>query len=104
MGNIPKHFTKFMETWPDVGRAYNSLGEATANAGPLDEKTRSLIKIGFSVGSRMESAVKSHARKARAAGATTDEIKHAVLLGMTTVGFPTTMAGLKWVETALEED
>lgn len=103
MSKVPKHFTQFLERWPGVGNAYNALGDMVAESGSLDAKTRSLIKLGFSVGCRLESAVKSHARKAREAGASHEEIIHAVMMGMTTVGFPTTMAGLKWVESALED-
>lgn len=36
----------------------------------------------------------SNTRKALAAGATTEEIEHAVLLAMTTTGFPNMIAAL----------
>ena len=34
---------------------------------------------------------------------TPDEIRHAAMVSVTTVGFPTMMAGLRWVEDALEQ-
>ena len=45
----------------------------------------------------------SSTRKAREAGATEEEIAHAVLLSLTTTGFPNMIAALQWVESVLEE-
>ena len=104
MSRIPKRYTNFMETYPEVGEAYKALGEAALKAGPLDEKTRELIKLGISVGARMESAVKSHFRRAREAGATVEELKHAVLLSTTTIGFPNMMTAMSWIEVELERE
>lgn len=98
MGRIPKRYTKFMEAYPEVGQAYKALGEATMGAGPLDAKTREIVKLGIATGARMESAVKSHFRRAREAGATLEELRHAVLLSTTTIGFPNMMTALSWIE------
>lgn len=104
MSRIPKRYTKFMEDYPAVGEAYKALGHATMNAGPLDEKTRELVKMAVSLGARMESATKSHFRRAREAGATIEEVKHAVLLATTTVGFPNMMTAMSWVESEIERE
>ncbi len=101
MEKLPKRYTEFLKNYPDVGAAYTALGEAVANAGPLDAKTRELVKIGVSVGARMESAVRSHTRRALEAGATPEEVRHAALQATTTVGFPNMMAGLNWVDEVL---
>ena len=101
--NIPQHYLDFIKKYPELAGAYKDLGSAAINAGPLDRKQVELVKIGVSLGARMESAVRSHCRKAIEAGATEEEIKHAVLCSVTTVGFPTMMAGLKWVTDALEK-
>jgi 4-carboxymuconolactone decarboxylase len=45
----------------------------------------------------------SHTRKALAAGATPDEIAHAVLPALTTTGFPNMMAAMGWVDEVLKE-
>ena len=103
MAKLPKRYEVFMETYPDVGKAYRELGDAVADAGPLDAKTRSLIKLGIAIGARHEGSAHSQARKAIEAGATPDEIRHAVLQATTTVGFPTMMAGLSWVDDVLKE-
>ena len=98
---FPKAYQSFMQRYPSVWEAYDRLGAAVHEQGPLDEKTRELVKLGLAVGARMEGAVHSHARKALAAGATPDEIRHAILLAIPTVGFPTMMAALTWVEDEL---
>jgi AhpD family alkylhydroperoxidase len=101
MSRPPKKFQQFMKKYPQVAEAYNQLGEACHGAGPLDEKTRALIKIGLSIGARMEGAVHSHVRKALDAGVTPEEIRHAVVLAMPTLGLPTMMAAMTWVDDVL---
>ena len=103
MAKLPKRYEKFMETYPEVGKAYTDLGSAVANAGPLDRKTQALIKLGISIGARQEGGTRSQTRKAIEAGATPDEIRHAIMQATTTVGFSTMMTGLSWVEEILEE-
>ncbi|MCB8933409.1 MAG: carboxymuconolactone decarboxylase family protein [Fimbriimonadaceae bacterium] len=102
MNKIPSRFLRFVERHPKVGEAYNALGEAVAEAGPLERKTQALVKLGIALGARMEGAVHSHVRKALEAGATPDEVRHAAILATTTVGFPNMMAGLSWVDDVLE--
>lgn len=104
MAKLPKRFRDFMERYPAIGDAYASMGEAVSEAGPLDNKTQALIKIGIAIGAKMEGAVHSQTRKALEAGATPDEIRHAVLQATTTVGFPAMMAGMSWVDDVLQEE
>src|SRR3990172_7519555 len=96
-GRLPEHYEWLVENYPRVGKAYETLGKAVHKAGPLDDRTRALIKLGISVGARAEGAVHAHVRKARDAGATDEEILHAVLLAMPTIGLPATTAALSWV-------
>jgi alkylhydroperoxidase/carboxymuconolactone decarboxylase family protein YurZ len=56
----------------------------------------------MAIGIRSEGAVHSHVRKALEAGVSPDEIRHAVLLGMPTIGLPTTVAAFTWVGDILE--
>lgn len=100
---IPKRFKKFNKDYPEIGDAYRQLGDATHAAGPLDDKTRALIKIGLSTGAKMEGALHSHVRKALEAGCTADEIRHAVLLALPTLGFPSMMAAMSWVDDVLDK-
>lgn len=104
MSKVPKRFLTFVEANPEVGAAYKALGLAVAGAGPLDKRTQQLVKIGIAIGAGLEGAVHSHVRKALEAGATQEEIRHAAMQATTTVGFPTMMAGLSWVDDVLEAD
>jgi len=74
MSQVPKRFQKFVDDYPQVAKAYEELGDAVHTAGPLNEKTRALIKLAISTGARLEGAVHSHARKAIKAGCTAEEI------------------------------
>lgn len=103
MGKVPGFYREFLERFPDVGAAYTKLGAACKAAGPLDERTAELVKIGISIGAGMSGATHSHARKALEAGATRDEIVHAVLMATTTIGFPNMMRGLSWVQDVFAE-
>lgn len=104
MAKLPNRYVRFFDRYPAVGQAYRGLGDAVAEAGPLDGKTRALIKLGIAVGARMEGAVHSHVRKCREAGATNEEIRHAILQSTTTIGFPNMMAALSWADDILEEN
>jgi 4-carboxymuconolactone decarboxylase len=101
MSQLPKPYQQFRTNHPEVYKAYEQLGEAAANAGPLDAKTRELIKLGMSAANKSESAVQSHTHRALEAGATSDEIEHTLLLGINTLGFSTVMAALSWAKTAI---
>ena len=47
---LPTRFQQFGKKYPAVMQAYQALGEATAEAGPLDAKTRALVKLGIAPG------------------------------------------------------
>ena len=98
MRQIPSTHLKFQESYPDVAAAYERLGGATQEWGPLDKKTRELVKLGVAVGNRHEGSVHSHTRRALDSGASPDEVRQAVLLSLTTIGFPSMIAALTWIE------
>lgn len=103
MPKIPGWYKDQRKRYPKVFDAYEDLGEACQQAGPLDGKTRALAKLAIAVGARLEGAVHSHARRSLEAGATIDECRHVVLLATTTIGFPAMMAALSWVEDVAKE-
>ena len=100
---LPKVYQQFQERFPEVLQRFNQLGIATREAGPLVEKTQDLIKLGIAAGANSRGGVMSNTRKAIAAGATVEEVEHAVLLAMTTTGFPNTIAALSWVQEVVAE-
>jgi len=99
---VPTRFQRFGRQYPGIMRAYEALGEATQQAGPLDVKSRALVKLALAVGAWREGAVHSHTRRALKAGCTPDDLRHVVLLGTTTLGFPAMMAAMSWVEDVLQ--
>ncbi len=101
MSDLPQPYVQFQETYSDIWQAYDQLGATVHNHGPLDEKARGLVKLGIAIGSQQEGAVHAHVRKLLEAGASANEIRHAALLAVTTIGFPATMATLTWVEDIL---
>jgi alkylhydroperoxidase/carboxymuconolactone decarboxylase family protein YurZ len=102
MPKPPKRFQKFTEHYPDVTRAYEELGTAVHAAGPLDPKTRALVKLAISTGARLEGAVHSHVRKALEAGVKPAELRHVALLALPTIGLPSMMAALSWIDDVLD--
>ncbi|MEP0860293.1 MAG: carboxymuconolactone decarboxylase family protein [Ignavibacterium sp.] len=103
MSDLPKRFEKFQKDFPDVAKAYEQLGKAVHKAGPLNDKTRALIKLAISTGARLEGAVHSHTRKALEVGCSKEEIMQTVMLALPTIGLPSTMAAMSWVEDVLEK-
>ena len=100
---IPARYQHFDKSYPAVMRAVEALGEATQSAGPLDSRTRALVKLAIAVGALREGAVHSHTRRALEVGCTPDELRHVGVLAITTIGFPSTMAAMSWVEDILRK-
>ncbi len=102
MGELPRTYQRFQNQYNELSKAYDQLGATAAEAGPLESKVRQLVKLGMAAANQSESAVRSHTHRALEAGATAQEIQHALLLGITTIGFPAMMAALSWAQAALE--
>ena len=98
---LPAWIVKFKERQPEVWEAFANLGDACHAAGPLDEKSRRLVKLALAVGLRHEGAVHSAVRNALRSGITRQEIEHVVLLAVTTMGWPSSYAAMTWIEDAL---
>ena len=61
-----------------------------------------LVKHGAITQPQLESALRSHVRRALEHGATVVEIEQAILLGMNTCGFPRTVAAWSWAWEQIE--
>jgi len=101
-GHLPDVYLGFREDYPAVAVALDGLGEAVDGAGPLDERSARLVKLGLAVGALAEGAVKSNARKALAAGASAEEVRQVGMLAITTCGFPSAIAGIGWIDEVLQ--
>jgi alkylhydroperoxidase/carboxymuconolactone decarboxylase family protein YurZ len=84
--------------YPDIWQAFSKLAEACHNAGPLDEKTRRLVKLAIAVGAGTEGGTHSAVRHAAEAGVTAQEMEHVVLLSITTTGLPAAGRALTWIQ------
>jgi len=100
--HLPRVYLEFRAKYGAVAEQLDGLAAATDAAGPLDERTQRLVKLGLAIAKESRGAVRSNVRKALAAGDTADEIRHVALLAITTCGFPTGIAGLQWIEDVLE--
>lgn len=102
-GKLPGRYVQFQKNFPSVFSAYAQLGQATSESGPLGKKEIALVKLAIAAGARLEGGVHSHCRRALEAGATAAEIRHVILLSTTTIGFPSMMACLSWVDDVLAD-
>jgi 4-carboxymuconolactone decarboxylase len=99
----PRHFLKLKERYPQLMEAHERAGELGRKAGPLGEKFTHLVQMAACVALRSEGGVHSHTRRALEAGATPEEIYHALILLISTAGFPTVSAGFSWVHDVIEK-
>ncbi len=99
---VPRNYLKLKAREREFVTAVEALGQAAKQAGPLDEKTAQLIQLAAAAGIRSEGSVHSHVRRALDAGATSDEIRHALILLTSTIGFPTVAATLSWAGDVLD--
>ncbi|MEX0655777.1 MAG: carboxymuconolactone decarboxylase family protein [Phycisphaeraceae bacterium] len=103
-GKLPRTFKQFVSKYPVLGEAHQRVGKEVETLGPMDAKACALVKIGISLGAGLETAVRSHVRRAMEAGASEQEVEQAILLGMNTVGFPRTVAAWSWAQVQFERD
>ena len=103
MPKLPNQYTGIQKKYKGFMKAVENLGKAAKAAGPLNEKTARLIQLAAAASSRSEGSVHSHARRALASGAKPEEIRHAIILLTSTIGFPAVSAALSWVDDVLEK-
>src|ERR1051326_7154858 len=94
---LPDVVEEFAERHPEVWEAYSQLGKATEEAGPLDERTRRLVKLALAIGAQRQGAVHSHARRALREGLSPEELEHVAILATTTIGWPAAFAANCWI-------
>ncbi len=72
---LPPALARFAEEQPAIWEAYQGLGKACSEAGPLDARTRRLVKLALAVGGGSEGAVHSHVRRALDEGLSPDALR-----------------------------
>ena len=92
MDDLHEIFTVFKKDFPEIYQGHEALGKRIhEEGGPLPDKVRWLVKVAVSGATGHVLALETHIAKAKKAGATDEEIKHALLLIIQTVGFPSFM-------------
>lgn len=103
MSQTPKHYQRLQESYPEVLEAVGNLGRTVRESGPLPEKQIQLIQLGAAAAVKSEGGVHSHARRAMEAGASAEEVRHALLILISTLGYPNVAAALSWVEDVTQQ-
>ncbi len=99
----PSFYKKIGKQFPEVMKAVENLGTTLRTSGPLDKKTSHLIQLAAAAAMKSEGSVCSHTKRALDAGASSEEISHTLLLLVSTIGFPQTMAALSWSQEILSK-
>jgi 4-carboxymuconolactone decarboxylase len=103
MPKLPRQYTGIQKRYKNFIKAVENLGKVTKAAGPLNKKTSELVQLAAAAAIHSEGSVHSHTRRAVAAGAKPEEVRHAVVLLASTIGFPSVSAALSWVDDVLEK-
>ena len=98
--NPPQAYSDFVERFPQLGDAWDLLREGGKSSGPIDERTRLLIKLGIAIGAQRTGAVSSATRKALKAGVAMEELEQVVALAASTIGMPGAVAAFQWSRNA----
>ncbi|HSE21354.1 MAG TPA: carboxymuconolactone decarboxylase family protein [Pyrinomonadaceae bacterium] len=85
---LPKPVEDFRSDYVEVSKALTELGDKCHNSGPLDEKTRRLLKLALCTGAGLEGGTHSAVRNALASGCSSEEIRHVAVLETSTIGLP----------------
>jgi 4-carboxymuconolactone decarboxylase len=101
---LPEVYLEFTRRYPEVAEAQGELARRVDDACPFDERTTRLLKLALAVGAEADGAVRSNVRKSLAQGVTETELRAVALLAITTCGFPSAIAGLRWVEEVLARE
>jgi alkylhydroperoxidase/carboxymuconolactone decarboxylase family protein YurZ len=96
-------YQRLRKQYPDYLDAVEVLGKAVRNAGPLEAQVIQLVQLGAAAAIRSEGAVHSHVRRALEAGATAEQIHHALLSLTSTIGFPTVVEALSWADDVIDK-
>jgi len=100
---LPDQYQSIRKRFKRYSSALINLGKAAREAGPLDDKMSHLIQLAAAAAIRSEGSVHSHTRRSLAAGATPEEIHHALILLTSTIGFPTVSAALSWADDIIKK-
>ncbi len=99
----PKHHVSIRARYQEYSAVLSDLGKVVRESGPIDHKNSHLIQLATSAAIRSEGAVHSHVKRALDAGATSDEVYHAIMLATSIIGFPSVAAAISWADDIINE-
>jgi len=99
---LPRVYRDLRAANPGIASAYDALGDACRQAGPLSDRDQRLVKLGIAVGLSSEGGVRSHVRRGLAEGISPDELLHAITIAIPTAGFPATAAAYSWARSVID--
>lgn len=100
INQLPPTLRKFIQRNPKIWESHEALGIACRKAGPLSDKEIEFIKMAITASQMLETAFKTHAKKASEAGATGEEMQHVIIQLLPIMGLGRTMMAAKWLEDA----
>jgi AhpD family alkylhydroperoxidase len=103
VSKLPSQYVRIEKRFKKYFDAFDILGKAARESGPLNQKTSHLVQLAASATIRSEGSVHSHTRRALEAGAKPEEIYHALILLTSTIGFPTVSAALSWADDVIRK-
>lgn len=95
---LPKAVNDFRKRHPEIWKAFNELGERCHEAGPLDEKSRRLVKLALCIGAGLEGGTHSAVRNALKSGVTPEEMDQVAILAISTLGLPAATRAMTWID------
>jgi 4-carboxymuconolactone decarboxylase len=99
----PDYYANLKKRYPAAVKSFDHLAADCSEAGPLDAKTQRLVKLGVAIGIGSEGDVQNLTMQALADKTTPDEIRHAILLSVTTAGFPAMIASMQLAEEVISK-
>lgn len=99
---LPRVYRDLRADNPGIAQAYDALGGACRQAGPLSDRDQRLVKLGIAVGLSSEGGVRSHVRRGLSEGISADELLHAITIAIPTAGFPATAAAYRWARSVID--
>lgn len=95
---MAKGFELFMSEEPELAKAYGGMVMQVAKSSALDQKTQELAYLAVLSALGMTGGLHFHVASLKKLGATRDEVRSAVLVGLPAVG----MAAVEGLEAALD--
>ena len=95
---LPAGAARIAGKHPKIWEAFQQLGAATAEAGPLTAHDVRLVKLALAIASQSEGPVHSHTRRALADGISAEALVHVALVAIPSIGLAKAVAAMTWIE------